>query len=191
MAGAARRRITVALALGDGVRGDRLGAALGKDRDFGLADAHGGADILVVAAASFVESDWAGSVVLIGDPPFDVPPAVRAILPEDAEPRTIVEALRLVSQGFVILHDQALAEPMLPEPAEESTADPVAIVLTPREREVLHLLAAGASNKLIARRLGVSIHTAKFHVASLLRKLGASGRLEAVGIGLRTGLAMV
>lgn len=191
MAGTTRRRITVALALADGPHRDRLAAALGKDRDFGLADTRGGADILVVAAPSFIESHGAGSVVLIGDPSFELPPAVRAILPEDAEPRTIIEALRLVSQGFIILHDQALAEPMLPEPAEESTADPVAVVLTPREKEVLQLLAAGASNKLIARRLGVSIHTAKFHVASLLRKLGASGRLEAVGIGLRTGLVMV
>lgn len=52
--------------------------------------------------------------------------------------------------------------------------------LTPREREVLALLAEGASNKTIARRLGISVHTAKFHVASLLDKLDATGRTEAV-----------
>jgi DNA-binding CsgD family transcriptional regulator len=65
------------------------------------------------------------------------------------------------------------------------------VILTPREREVLTLLAAGASNKAIARTLGVSVHTAKFHVASLTEKLGASGRLEAVAIAIRTGLIMV
>ena len=74
---------------------------------------------------------------------------------------------------------------------EEEAADEDSIALTAREREVLALLAAGASNKAIARALGVSVHTAKFHVASLTEKLGASGRLEAVAIALRAGLIMV
>jgi DNA-binding CsgD family transcriptional regulator len=69
--------------------------------------------------------------------------------------------------------------------------DEIPVALTAREREVLTLLAAGASNKAIALALGVSVHTAKFHVASLTEKLGASGRLEAVAIALRTGLIMV
>jgi DNA-binding CsgD family transcriptional regulator len=63
--------------------------------------------------------------------------------------------------------------------------------LTPREREVLELLAAGASNKMIARRLGISVATAKFHVAALLAKLGARGRSDAVAIGVRRGLLML
>jgi DNA-binding CsgD family transcriptional regulator len=74
---------------------------------------------------------------------------------------------------------------------EEAAADEEGVALTAREREVLALLAAGASNKAIARALGVSVHTAKFHVASLSEKLGASGRLEAVAIALRAGLIMV
>jgi DNA-binding NarL/FixJ family response regulator len=65
------------------------------------------------------------------------------------------------------------------------------VTLTPREREVLTLLAAGASNKAIARALDLSVHTVKFHVASLIEKLGAGGRLEAVAIAIRTGLIMV
>jgi DNA-binding CsgD family transcriptional regulator len=56
---------------------------------------------------------------------------------------------------------------------------------------VLALLVEGASNKAIARALGVSVHTAKFHVASLTEKLGAKGRLEAVAIAIRSGLVMV
>ena len=63
--------------------------------------------------------------------------------------------------------------------------------LTARERQVLQLLAEGASNKAIARRLGITPHTAKFHVASIAAKLGASGRTEAVAKGLRFGLVMV
>jgi DNA-binding CsgD family transcriptional regulator len=60
--------------------------------------------------------------------------------------------------------------------------------LTPRELEVLNLLAEGASNKPIARRLGISIQTAKFHVGSLLDKLDASGRTDAVAHAARLGV---
>jgi DNA-binding CsgD family transcriptional regulator len=60
--------------------------------------------------------------------------------------------------------------------------------LTPRELEVLTLLAEGASNKAIARRLGISVHTAKFHVSSLLDKLDAVGRTDAVSHAARLGV---
>jgi DNA-binding CsgD family transcriptional regulator len=64
-------------------------------------------------------------------------------------------------------------------------------LLTPREREVLALLAEGAPNKVIARQLGISPSTAKFHVASLLDKFGARSRLDAVAIGARRGLVLL
>ena len=60
--------------------------------------------------------------------------------------------------------------------------------LTPRELEVLALLAEGASNKMIARRLGISVHTAKFHVRSLIDKLDAIGRTDAVAHAARIGV---
>ena len=60
--------------------------------------------------------------------------------------------------------------------------------LTARELEVLALLAEGASNKLIARRLGISAHTAKYHVASLLEKLDAVSRTDAVAHAARIGV---
>ena len=60
--------------------------------------------------------------------------------------------------------------------------------LTPREVEVLNHLAEGASNKTIARRLGISVHTVKFHVASLLDKLDATGRTDAVAHAARRGV---
>jgi DNA-binding CsgD family transcriptional regulator len=65
------------------------------------------------------------------------------------------------------------------------------VVLTPRELEVLGLLAEGASNKLIARRLGISTHTAKFHVASLIDKLDAVGRTDAVAHAARLGVIVL
>jgi DNA-binding CsgD family transcriptional regulator len=60
--------------------------------------------------------------------------------------------------------------------------------LTQRETEVLMLLAEGASNKMIARRLGISVHTAKFHVGQLLDKLDATGRTDAVAHAARRGV---
>jgi DNA-binding NarL/FixJ family response regulator len=65
---------------------------------------------------------------------------------------------------------------------------PVAPLLTPRESEVLRLMADGASNKIIAHKLGISDHTAKFHVTSILSKMGAGSRTEAVTLGVRMGL---
>ena len=80
------------------------------------------------------------------------------------------------------------------DPADDALADdeavpvPRALRVTPREREVLALLAEGASNKTIARRLGISVHTAKFHVGSLLDKLDATGRTDAVTHAARIGV---
>ena len=87
----------------------------------------------------------------------------------------------------------------LAAPGEEATvalvsrdlpamAEPEGIDLTPRERDVLLLMAEGASNKAIARRLGISVHTAKFHVGSLLDKLDATGRTDAVAHAARLGV---
>lgn len=69
-----------------------------------------------------------------------------------------------------------------------ATEPDASIALTARELEVLALLAEGASNKLIARRLGISAHTAKYHVASLLEKLDAVSRTDAVAHAARIGV---
>ena len=61
------------------------------------------------------------------------------------------------------------------------------VALTPRELDVLALIAEGASNKAIARKLGISVHTVKFHIASLFEKLDADGRTEAVAQAARMG----
>jgi DNA-binding CsgD family transcriptional regulator len=76
---------------------------------------------------------------------------------------------------------------VVPSTAVSTSADGD-VPLTPRELQVLALLAEGASNKVIARRLGISVHTAKFHVASLLDKLDAVGRTDAVAHAARRGV---
>jgi two-component system, NarL family, nitrate/nitrite response regulator NarL len=63
--------------------------------------------------------------------------------------------------------------------------------LTPRERAVLAAMADGVSNKAIARRLGISVHTVKFHVAAILSKLNAESRTEAVARAAHLGLVML
>jgi len=72
--------------------------------------------------------------------------------------------------------------------ADAATGLDAGVVLTARELEVLALLAEGASNKQIARRLGISTHTAKYHVASLLEKLDAVSRTDAVAHAARIGV---
>ncbi|MEI9414198.1 response regulator transcription factor, partial [Mesorhizobium sp. Cs1321R2N1] len=79
-------------------------------------------------------------------------------------------------------------EPFEDEVLDEHAARPA---LSPREAEVLALLAEGAPNKVIARRLNISVHTAKFHVAAILIKLGAANRTDAIAIAMRQGLVLV
>jgi DNA-binding NarL/FixJ family response regulator len=85
-----------------------------------------------------------------------------------------------------------LAALLAADPSETAAAGGEAEAgLTPREIEVLAAMADGASNKMIARRLGISFHTVKFHVASILAKLDADSRTEAVAQGARLGLVML
>jgi len=116
---------------------------------------------------------------------------IRAVLPRDATAGEILAAIDAVAAGLVALHPEAL-EPLgrrapLPARAQPDPAQP----LTAREIEVLGMLAEGLGNKIIAARLGISTHTAKFHVASIMAKLGAGSRTEAVTIGMRRGLVVI
>ena len=104
---------------------------------------------------------------------------------------------RLVEQQDLRTWQQdAFEREALPHPARKALHEVVGAidevrprpVLSARELEVLALLADGAPNKVIARRLDISVHTAKFHVASLLTKLGAVNRTDAIVIAMREGL---
>ena len=110
----------------------------------------------------------------------DRPLAVLSAHPTPQQVRAAVAA---------VLADLQLRDPALP-PADAvwSNAEPPGEPLTPRELEVFELLAKGLRNRDIAAALGISEHTAKFHVGQILGKIGASTRAEAVGLGLRMGL---
>ncbi|HLJ82114.1 MAG TPA: response regulator transcription factor [Ktedonobacterales bacterium] len=117
------------------------------------------------------------------------------ILRRDATPEEIVAALTAVAGGLITL-DRRLASSLL-APAERSLAPTAARLsvadetLTARELEVLQLLAQGLPNKLIAQRLRISEHTAKFHVSAIMMKLGAASRTEAVTLAARRGLLIL
>jgi DNA-binding NarL/FixJ family response regulator len=118
-----------------------------------------------------------------------------AILPRSAESAEIATAIDLVRRGLALLPRHVLERLLdASSPASEKSlheAGASRILLTPREREVLAAMADGASNKVIARRLGISIHTAKFHVAAILAKLDADSRTEAVARAAHLGLIML
>jgi DNA-binding NarL/FixJ family response regulator len=123
---------------------------------------------------------WAGQAVQAG---------VRGVLSADADREQLALAIEAAAGGLFVLHPNEVR-------AERSSSAravtlELAESLTARERQVLQMLAAGLGNKEIAARLKISEHTAKFHVASILGKLSASSRTEAVAIGLRRGLILL
>ncbi|MBV8738624.1 MAG: response regulator transcription factor [Alphaproteobacteria bacterium] len=101
------------------------------------------------------------------------------VLPHDAGPAQLDAALRAVAAGLIVRLATAARPGFAALPEEPAAA------LTPREVEVLAALAEGLGNKAVARRLGISPHTVKFHIESVFRKLGAGTRAEAVAKGLR------
>jgi DNA-binding NarL/FixJ family response regulator len=150
-------------------------------------------------------ADWVREALRAG--------VVRATIPRVATSAEIIAAVAAVSTGLIALDPEMLAAVLSPsgedltgQPdlsdrynlpnaqshAERSPSDEPALdALTPREREVLEMLAEGLLNKEIAWRMKISEHTVKFHVASILSKFGASTRTEAVMHGIRQGLILM
>lgn len=138
----------------------------------------------VVLLADDLHGPWAVEVLRSG---------VRAILPRDATAGEIVAAIEAVAAGLVALHPAAvdILMPVILPSAERALPASLNRTLTPREVEVLGMIAEGQGNKEIAWHLSISEHTVKFHIGSILSKLNASSRTEAVTIGIRQGLIML
>jgi DNA-binding NarL/FixJ family response regulator len=117
---------------------------------------------------------------------------VRAVLARDAHPREITAALEAAHDGLALFSAEIL-EVLLPNTMELAGDGelPPGEPLSERESEVLALMAEGAGNKEIAARLHISEHTVKFHVSSILNKLGAATRTEAVTRGYKEGLILM
>jgi DNA-binding NarL/FixJ family response regulator len=113
----------------------------------------------------------------------------RALMSPAAGDAEIAITLAAAARGLCVLPPATLQSAVADEPARATGADEGP--LTARELEVLGAMADGASNKAIARRLGISFHTAKFHVAGILAKLDADSRTEAVTRAAQLGLVML
>ncbi len=138
----------------------------------------------IVALTDTAPSDWITEALRLG---------IKAVLPRSATAEEILHTVVAVAAGLVVLHPDVV-DVLLPIlPSVGRTVDDSAPVqaLTSREIEVLGMIAEGLGNKAIARRLGISEHTVKFHVSSIFTKLNASSRTEAVTLGARQGLIML
>jgi NarL family two-component system response regulator YdfI len=126
--------------------------------------------------------------------------AIGAVLPSWSSDDEIRAAIEAVAAGLIVIHPEVLGEfagdsnervNFIPEYSSREHSDSPIQHLSPRESEILNLLADGLANKEIAWRLKISEHTVKFHLTSIFNKLDASTRAEAVAIGARRGLIIL
>ncbi len=113
----------------------------------------------------------------------------RGLVRRSASAPNLAAALAAAAQGLTVI-DPEFVSALLPTARDQPPAQPVED-LTPRELQVLGLMAEGQSNKTIARKLGISEHTVKFHVNSILGKLGVQSRTEAVVHATRLGIVLL
>ena len=112
----------------------------------------------------------------------------RGVLTREALRDHLPAAVQAMADGLVVV-DPALSDAVLRR--APAGGPPLVEPLTPRETEVVSLLAEGLGNRAIAARLGISEHTAKFHVNAILGKLSAQSRAEAVAVAARLGLLVL
>jgi len=117
---------------------------------------------------------------------------IRGVLPLWASAREIQIAIEAAANGLLVIHPDVTEHVSRTSdtPSRAASAFP-GQQLSPREIEVLNLLALGLGNKEIAKRLKISDHTVKFHVTSIFNKLNVSSRTEAVAVGIRRGLVVL
>jgi DNA-binding NarL/FixJ family response regulator len=192
--------IAVAVAIDDQRLADRVVTALRRMPELDVFSADDGegdaAEIIITDRVPESGHDRSEAVLICLLDRNEVAAALRAgaaaVVPRSAGSAELGLAIAAVQHGLLVAPAGSL--PAF-EPDEGFAAvggvDDGPAVLTERERQVLRLMAEGASNKQIARRLGVSVHTAKFHVASILDKLDATGRTDAVAHAVRLGLLLL
>ena len=169
-----RRRDLAAMLAGGGYA---LARAAEAPRDVALVDLASGEDVPAIAG---------GPLVLLADHAAPEADAWVSVLPRGTPARQVQAAVAAAAAGLVVRAPDAVSSGPAGFAREEPP--PGATLLTPREVEILALVGEGASNKAVARRLGISAHTVKFHLEAVFRKLGVATRAEAVARGLRQRL---
>ena len=116
---------------------------------------------------------------------------IHAVLPAWASETEIRATIEAASEGLFVLHPDVISHLFESASAAPQDLEPIGQPLSPRETEIINLLASGLANKEIAARLGISEHTVKFHVTSIFNKLGVSSRAEAVATGMQRGIIIL
>jgi two-component system, NarL family, response regulator YdfI len=163
------------------------------------------ADVLLVEADTLADPaardalDWASTgaaaVLLVRNPAAEpvaeaLRAGVRAVLPSGIDGPEIAAAIEAAAAGLTVL-ERTGVDLLLRAPGPPRKGTALVEPLTERELEVLELVSGGLGNKEIASRLEISEHTVKFHMASIMGKLGAGSRTEAVTLAIRQGLIMI
>ena len=186
--------LTVELAIQDAELAERVRGMIAAAPDMVVVGAGEASARVRIAAGARPLEDGAPALMLtcVGD--GDGLPTASGVVSSQTPAAALHAAIRATAQGLAVFSDEWREAAM----EERDTAglasvedEATRVDLTPREMEVLRLLAEGASNKVIARRLDITPHTAKFHVASIIAKLGATGRTDAVIKAMRLGLVMI
>ena len=180
LASSAPHAISVGLALSDRTVRLRVVSMISQMAAVDVADADD-ADVILTDSGNVP----AGPHLVLGDP-ASLQSTINGV-DKDASICVLEAAIRLVVHGYrisvpLVERHRWETDDLTPEGDK---------LLTERERQVLEKLAAGASNKVIARDLEISLATAKFHVSSLLTKLAARNRTDAVAIGIKLGLLLL
>jgi two-component system nitrate/nitrite response regulator NarL len=132
-------------------------------------------------------------LILSDDPALGADRTIPGVLPRDASAGQIAAAVVALSEGLTV-RVAAWVPGMTPRgpigalPGDDAELARRGASLTPREQEILGLVGGGMSNKTIARRLGISAHTVKYHLEAVFAKLGVRSRAEAATQGMRRGL---
>lgn len=177
----------VALHVADPLRRRQLERAVGR---VVLGDAEADVMVLLLQAGQTLPAEASGFdgalLVLSDDPSVVADMTIPGVLPGAASATQVAAAVAALSEGLSVrLPGQTDRTGFVPP---DAGARPL---LTPRELEVLALVGEGMSNKTIARRLGISAHTVKYHLEAVFAKLAVRSRAEAVTRGLRHGLLVV
>ena len=136
----------------------------------------------VIALADNPEPQWVSLALNSG---------VNAILSREVTADELRLAILAAEAGLILLHPTSIHASTWQQSTQDHDSPDLAEALTVREQEVLRLVSDGLGNKEIAERLNISDHTVKFHISSILGKLGASSRTEAVSLGIRKGFITI
>lgn len=203
--------IRIVIFAGTLLRAQTLAKLLAEDERFEIVDARAWfrspdlfpapmADVILAAGIPFEErlaedrpAKDPPMVLVSNQPPSSAAFArsVRAWLPENASPSEIAAAIVAAAHDLATLTRAQVGQWITRSRQAQEEHSPSLETLTPREVQVLRMMADGLGNKQIAAQLDISDHTAKFHVAQILAKLGAASRAEAVAIGIRRGLVPI